>query len=68
MNRSRLQAMRHYVRKAQETIYKTRECIEGECNNCDYAYICGAINLLIEYIQQELDRYDVKGELKDDNN
>lgn len=54
MTRRELQAMRHYVCKAQDTIYKTHECIDGECNNCYYAYICEAINLLKEYIQQEL--------------
>lgn len=67
MNRNKLHAMRRYVREVQKIVYETRECINGECDNCDCAYICELTNCLIKFIQHELHRYDVKGELKDDN-
>ena len=67
MNRNKLQAMRRHARKVQQIVYETRECINSECDNCDCAYICELTNCLINFIQHELYRYDVKGELKDDN-
>lgn len=63
-----LQAMRHYVRQVQKIIYETRSCIIIGCDNCKYAYICELTNCLLKFIQHELNRYDAKGELKDDNN
>ncbi len=68
MNRNDLQAMRHYVRKVQKLVYETRDCIIAGCDNCDWAYICELTNCLLKFIQHELNRYDAKGELKDDNN
>lgn len=68
MNKRELHAMRHYVREVQKIVYKTCDCIISECDNCDGAYICELTNCLLEFIQHELNRYDAKGELKDDNN
>lgn len=68
MNKRELHAIRHYVREVQKIVYKTRDCIISECDNCDGAYICELTNYLLEFIQHELNRYDAKGELKDDNN
>ena len=68
MTRRQLQAMRHYVRQTQNIIYKTRNCIINGCDNCDCAYICELTNCLLKFIQHELNKYDAKGELKDDNN
>lgn len=68
MTRKDLQQMRFYVRQVQKRVYETRECINGECDNCDYAYICELTNCLLKFIQHELNKYDAKGELKDDNN
>lgn len=68
MNRNELQAMRHYVRKVQKLVYKTRDCIISGCDNCDWVYICELTNCLLKFIQHELNQYDAKGELKDDNN
>lgn len=67
MNKRELHAMRHYVREIQKIVYKTRDCIISECDNCDGAYICELTNCLLEFIQHELNRYDAKGELEDDN-
>ena len=62
-----LQAMRHYVRQVQKIIYETRSCIIG-CDKCDCAYICELTNCLLKFIQHELNKYNSKGVLKDDNN
>lgn len=32
-----LQAMRHYVRQVQKTVYETRNCIVIGCDNCECA-------------------------------
>ena len=63
-----LQAMRHYVFQVRKIIYETGNCIVIRCNNCDCDYICELTNCLLKFIQHELNKYDAKGELKDDNN
>lgn len=63
-----LQTLRHYVRQAQKIIYETRSCIIIGCDKCECAYICELTNCLLKFIQHEINRYDAKGELKDDNN
>ena len=68
MNRNKLYAMRRHVREVQKIVYETRECINGGCDNCECAYICELTNCLLKFIQHEINRYGVKGELKDDNN
>ena len=68
MTRRELQVIRHYVRQVQKIIYETRSCIVIGCNNCECAFICELTNCLLKFIQREINRYDVKGELKDDNN
>ena len=67
MRRRELQAMRHYVRQVQKISYETRSCIIIGCDNCDCAYICELTNYLLKFIQHEINQYDAKGELKDDN-
>lgn len=68
MKLKELKAMRHYVRTIQKIIYETRSCIVSGRDNCDCAYICELTNCLLKFIQYEINRYDAKGELKDDNN
>lgn len=68
MTRKQLQAMRHYVRQVQKIIYETRSCIINGCDNCVCAYICELTNCLLKFIQHELNKYDTKGEMIDDNN
>lgn len=68
MKRNKLYAMRHYARKVQKIAYETRECIGSECKNCNCSDICETVSLLIKYILHEINRYEAKGELKDDNN
>lgn len=63
-----LQALRHYVRQAQKIIYETRSCIIIGCDKCECAHICELTNCLLKFIQDEINRYDAKRELKDDNN
>ena len=68
MNREDLLQMRFYVRQVQKRSYETRSCLIKGCDNCDYVYICELTNCLLKFIQHELNKYDAKGELKDDNN
>ena len=68
MNLIKLEAMRDSVWKAQKIMYETHSCIIIGCDNCECAYICELTNCLIKFIQHEINRYDAKGELKDDNN
>lgn len=68
MKRNELQAMQHYSRGVQKVLFKSYDCVVRECDNCDYAYICEVTNLLLKFIQHELNKCDAKGELKDDNN
>ena len=68
MNRNKLYAMRRHVREVQKIVFETRECINGGCDNCYYAYICELTNCLLKFIQHEIIRCNEKGELKDDNN
>lgn len=68
MNRNELQAMRHSVRDIQKRLFESLECRRGSCNGCGYAYICETTNLLLKFVSYESDRYNEKGELKDDNN
>lgn len=63
-----LQKFRNSVRQAQKIIYETSSCITIGCDNCDCAYICELTNCLLKFIQHKLNKYDAKGELKDDNN
>ena len=63
-----LQALRHYVRQAQKIIYETRSCIIIGCDKCECVTFCELTNCLLKFIQYEINRYDAKGELKDDNN
>ena len=65
MNQKDLQEMYFHVRQAQNRAYETRSCIIIGCGNCDYAYICEVTNLLLKFIQHELNKYNAKGELKD---
>ena len=66
MNRNDLQAMRFHVRQVQKMAYETRSCLIKGCDNCDYAYICELTNCLLKFIQYEINRYNEKGELKDE--
>lgn len=66
MKRNDLQAMRFYARQLQKVIFETHNCVIRGCDKCDYAYICEITNLIVEVISRECDKYDAKGELKDD--
>ncbi len=67
IRRNELQAMRHHVRELENTIYTIQECTKETCNVCDYNTICKVTTLLIQLIEQGIDKYNVKGELKNDN-
>ena len=64
MNRNDLYEMRFHVRQVQKRAYETRSCLIMGCDNCDYAYICEVTNLLLKFIQHELNKYDAKGQNK----
>lgn len=61
MNRNDLLEMRFNVRQVQKRAYETRSCLINGCDNCDYAYICEVTNLLLKFIQHELNKCDAKG-------
>lgn len=67
MNRNDLLEMRFNVRQVQKRAYKAQSCLIKGCDNCDCAYICELTKCLLKFIRHELNKYDVKGELKDDN-
>lgn len=68
IRRNKLQAMRHHVRELEKTVYATQECTKETCNVCSYNTICKVTTLLIQLIEHGIDKYNVKGELKNDNN
>lgn len=68
MNRNDLQAMLHYTRELEKIIYDSEECKHNVCTQCGYYAICRMNVLLHSLIEREANKYDVKGELKDDNN
>lgn len=68
MNRNDLQAMLHYTNEVAKIICGSEECMHGDCNKCGYDVICQMNELLHSLIEHEANKYDVKGELKDDNN
>lgn len=62
-----LQALRHYVRKAQKIIYEL-VAVSLSSVIMRMRLHCELTNHLLKFIQYEINRYDAKGELKDDNN
>lgn len=68
MNRMELQAMLHSSNEVRKLIFGSRECLDNGCDSCSYFAICQANALLHELIGHEADKYNVKGELKHDNN
>ena len=68
MNRNDLQAMLHYTNEVAKIIYASEECRHCDCGKCGYYVICKMSELLHSLIEHEANKYDVKGELKDDNN
>ena len=68
MNRNDLQAMLHYTNVAAKIICGSEECRRDDCDKCGYYVICQMNELLYSLIEREANKYEVKGELKDDNN
>ena len=68
MNINDLQAMLYHIREVSKIIYGSEECKHDDCNKCGYYVICNMNELLHSLIEHEADKYNAKGELKDDNN
>ena len=68
MKQNELQAMFDRAVIIQKILFETHECSTGICADCNYYSICEATNLLLKFIQHELNKHNAKGELKDDNN
>lgn len=68
MEQNKLKAMFDHADIIQDILFETHECLSGICADCNYYSICEVTNLLLKSIQHELNKYDAKGELKDDNN
>lgn len=67
MTRNDIQAMLHYICEAQKILYEAQKCKQGSCKSCNYTHICTATSHSCTLIKCEAERYNVKGELKDDN-
>ena len=67
MNRIEVQAMLHYSNEIRRICFGSRECMNNGCDTCGYFAMCQANELLYGLIEHEADKYDAKGELKDDN-
>ena len=68
MKQNNLKAMFDRVDIIQTILFETHECTTGICTDCNYYSICKATDLLLKFIQHELNKHNAKGELKDDNN
>lgn len=68
MNRINVQAMLYHSNEIGKICYGSRECKNNGCESCRYFAICQANILLYTLIEYEADKYDAKGDLKDDNN
>lgn len=68
MTSNTIQAMLRYICEMQKLLFGVQKCSQETCNSCDYKKICNAITNLLAIIVRESYRYNVKGELKDDNN
>ena len=68
MNRNDLQAMLYYIKEVAKIIYGSEEFRHDDYVKCGYYVICQMIELLHSLIEHEANKYNAKGELKDDNN
>ena len=68
MNRIEVQAMLHQLIEIRKICFGSRECMDNSCDTCGYFVLCQANELLYGLIGYEADKYDAKGEMKDDNN
>lgn len=67
MNRNDLQAMLHYTHEIVKIYLESEDCTHGVCATCGYYAICHVTRTLQYLIRHEVDKYNVKGELKHDN-
>lgn len=68
MTRNKIQAMLHCICEMQKLLFEAQKCSQETCNFCDYKKICNGITSLFTIIVREAYIYNVKGDLKDDNN
>lgn len=67
MNRNELWAMLYHSNEIAKLFDGSEECKHNVCAQCGYYAICRMNGLLRFLIEQETAKYNVKGELKDDN-
>ena len=68
MIREKLQVLLGLSKQLTERILSTPDCADAGCEDYAYNTICGAAILTLHTIEYQIYKYDVKGELKDDNN
>lgn len=68
MKQNNLKAMFDHAVVILKILFETHECSTGRCADCNYYNICELTNCLLKFIQHKLNKYNEKGELKDDNN
>lgn len=69
MRRNELQAMLNDANQLIKRIYETKECGNSSCDaRCRYNAICEAAHMTYKLIKRQLDLYNIKRSVKDDNN
>lgn len=69
MRRNELQAMLHDANQLIKRIYETKECGNSGCDaRCRYNAICEAAHMTYKLIKRQVDLYNIKRSVKDDNN
>ena len=69
MKQNELQAMLHDANRLIKRIYETQECRKSACDaRCCYNAICEAAHMTYKLIKRQVDLYNIKRSVKDDNN
>lgn len=68
MNRIDVQAMLYHSGQIRKILFESRECRNNHCDTCGYFELCETNTVLYGLITHEANKYNVKGELKHDNN
>lgn len=69
MKQNELQEMLHDANQLIKRIYETQECRKSGCDErCSYNAICESAHMTYKLIKRQVDLYNIKRSVKDDNN
>ena len=69
MSQNELQSMLNDSSRLLKRIYETEECRKSDCDErCRYNAICEVAHITYKLIQRQVDLYNIKRSVKDDNN